>query len=414
MLGSTFVFTRCIPFFMMVMLMTGVASAQKNQTNLRPPVSDGAREPNLSRLPDGRILMSWTEPVGTDFAVKTAILDGDIWSPPHTVVQADDLFVNWADFPSAVAFANGTWAAHWLQKNGASSYQYDVKVALSSDEGKTWSAPFILHDDRSQSEHGFVSFQPYSQDVMAIWLDAGSYDNQAAGDEQSNAMQLRARTLSADGGLGPDLLLDPRTCTCCQTSATLTKDGDILSVYRDRSPTEVRDIALTRYKDGVWSTPKHVANDGWEINGCPVNGPAIDAQGGSVVVAWFTAADDRPAVNVAFSKDGGGNFGAPVQVDAGSPQGRVDVLMRDAQSAVVSWVEYTHNGEAIMVCAVTTKSGCAHPVRVASSTNGPSIGFPRMALAEKGVFIAWTAPHEAEHLPAQDGTTIRVVFFPLK
>jgi hypothetical protein len=410
MLNYAFTFKKLITLVLTALLMTGAVSAQTKLVDLPPPVSDGAREPNLSRLPDGRILLSWTEPDGADFAVKTSILDGNVWSAPQTVVQADDLFVNWADFPSVAAFADGTWAAHWLQYNGTSSYQYDVKVTLSPDEGMTWGTPFTLHDDRSQTEHGFVSFQPFKQEMMAVWLDAGSYDNQATDEDLGNAMQLRARTLSSKGALGPDMLLDARTCTCCQTSAAATEDGDILSVYRDRSPTEIRDIALVRLKDGDWSQPTPVANDGWEINGCPVNGPAIDAQGSSVAVAWFTAADDQPAVNVAFSNDGGLGFEVPLQVDLGEPQGRVDILMRDAGSAIVSWVEYTQEGEAILICEVTPTQGCLTPLTVATSNSGPSIGFPRIALGKEGVFLAWTAPKDAIRQHPQGGTTIKVEF----
>jgi hypothetical protein len=411
MLNYAFTFKKLIALVLTALLMTGAVSAQTKMIDLPPPVSDGAREPNLSRLPDGRILLSWTEPVGADFAVKTSILDGNVWSEPQTVVQADDLFVNWADFPSVAAFADGTWAAHWLQKNGTSSYQYNVMVALSSDEGKTWNAPFILHDDRSQSEHGFVSLQPVEQEMMAIWLDAGSYHNQNSDDDLSNAMHLRARTLSPDGTLGPDTLIDARTCTCCQTSAALVARSDIISVYRDRSPTEIRDIAIVRTNDGVWSTPTLVYKDGWEINGCPVNGPAVDAHDTTVAVAWFTAANDKPAVNVAFSSDGGVSFEAPLQVDFGNPQGRVDILMRDAQSAVVTWVEHGSDAEIIMVCTIKSGEGCIEPVTLTTSNDGPSIGFPRMTSGKNGVFLAWTAAQETDHQNLKGGTTIKVMRF---
>ena len=411
MLSDTFWLKKYVASLLTVLLMAGTASAQPIMIELPSPVSDGVREPNLSSLPDGRILMSWIEPAGAEFAVKMAILDGTVWSEPRTVVQADDLFVNWADFPSAVAFADGTLAAHWLQKNGTSSYQCDVKVALSPDEGKTWGTPFVLHDDRSQSEHGFVSFQPFEQEMMVIWLDAGSYDNQASDEDLSNAMQLRARTLSPDGTLGPDMLMDARTCTCCQTSAALVEGSDIISVYRDRSPTEIRDIAIVRTKDGVWSTPTLVANDGWEINGCPVNGPAVDALGTAVAVAWFTAADDALAVNVAFSSDGGISFEAPLKVDFGSPQGRVDILMRDAHLAVVTWVEHGPDGEVILICTINSREGCIEPVTLTTSNDGPSIGFPRMALGKDGVFLAWTAAQDADHQSPKVGTTVKVMRF---
>lgn len=411
MLNRMFTLKKVSTLLLIALCMTGVASAQPNLVDLSPPVSIGSLEPNLTRLPDGRILMSWTEPAGADFAVKTAILAEGVWSEPAIVVQADNLFVNWADFPSTAAFADGTLIAHWLQENGTLSYQYDVKVALSSDEGKTWGVPFILHDDRSSSEHGFVSFQPVEQKMMAIWLDAGSYDNKASDEDLNNAMQLRARTLSPDGTLGPDVLLDPHTCTCCQTSVTLTEAGDILSVYRDRSPAEIRDISLVRLKDGEWSQPKPVANDGWKISGCPVNGPAINAIGASVAVAWFTAANEQPAVKVAFSTDGGETFETPLQINIGNPLGRVDILMRDAQSAMVSWVEYGEDGEIILICSISSREGCAEPIKLVTINEGPSIGFPRMAMGEGGVFLAWTAPFDSDLQNPQATTKVKVVFF---
>ena len=41
------------------------------------------------------------------------------------------------------------------------------------------------------------------------------------------------------------------------------------------SDKEVRDIYITRNTDNEWETPVPVYNDGWEIYGCPVNGPKV-------------------------------------------------------------------------------------------------------------------------------------------
>lgn len=127
---------------------------------LRSPVAQGGREPSLSTMYDGRVLMSWTEPKGSGFAVKAAISDGSGWSAPQTIVEADDLFVNWADFPSAIALEDGSLVAHWLRANGDDDYFYDINIAFSQDEGVTWSTPIIPHDDRSQRQHGFATLLP--------------------------------------------------------------------------------------------------------------------------------------------------------------------------------------------------------------------------------------------------------------
>jgi hypothetical protein len=377
---------------------------------LTSPVVDGAREPSLSTMADGRVLMSWTEPQGDSFAVKVAISDGSGWSKPQTVVARDDFFVNWADFPSAIVLSDGTLVAHWLQINGDAAYQYDVKIALSHDEGKTWSKSFIPHDDRSQREHGFVTLLPTQNDAfMAIWLDGRSYDTYASQEVEANAMQLRARSITSDGEMGKDTLLDMRTCTCCQTSAVVTDGEDVLAVYRDRSSKEIRDISIVRHTQHGWSAPNVVNVDGWQIEGCPVNGPAIDADSGQVVVAWFTAANDIPKVKVAFSGDDGVTFGNAIEIDNGAPSGRVDVIQQTNGSALVTWVEYAEQGEVILICAVDPNTGCKRPNVLAVSPAGRTVGFPRMALGEPGVFVAWTEPSRKAATHPEGGTTIRTV-----
>ncbi len=66
-------------------------------------------------------------------------------------------------------------------------------------------------------------------------------------------------------------------------------------------------------------------------------------------MAWFTAAKEVPRVKVAFSDDAGATFGSPIQVDEGSPVGRVDVLIMSDGSALVSWLERTSKGGSIKV-----------------------------------------------------------------
>jgi hypothetical protein len=377
---------------------------------LRAPVAQGAREPSLSTMYDGRVLMSWTEPKGSGFAVKTAISDGLGWSVPQTIVEADDLFVNWADFPSAIALVDGTLVAHWLRANGDDDYFYDINIAFSQDEGVTWSAPIIPHDDRSQRQHGFATLLPNDGGGFSvIWLDGQSYDTYASQDIADNAMQLRMRKFSAEGTMGEDTLLDASTCTCCQTSAVVTGDSELLVVYRDRSLDEIRDISIVRETSQGWSTPQPVGVDGWNIEGCPVNGPAIDATKGNSAVAWFTAANDIPKVKVAFSGDNGKTFAKALEINNSAPSGRVDVIQLKDGSALVTWVKQKEKGEAILICAVNPQEGCLRPEVVAISPNGRTVGFPRMTLGKEGVFIAWTEPTTPTATQPRGGTTIRTV-----
>ncbi len=397
------------------------SNLQKNAfasiTEIDLPVGQGAQEPSLFALNDGRILMSWTEPIGNNFAVKTAIGDRTGWTNPSTTTQSDKLYVNWADFPSVVAFSDGTLASHWLEKNGPLTYSYNLNIALSSNNGLSWSDAIIPHRDGTKSQHGFATLLPLTHNrLMVIWLDARVYEPDATGEAEknfNNAMQLRMTTISSTGSLSNDTLLDARTCTCCQTSAAITDSGKVIVAYRDRSADEIRDISLLRLVDSVWTKPKSIHSDGWKISGCPVNGPAIDAMGEQVVVAWFTAAKDAPIVNIAFSMDAGETFGRAIRIDTGrtakdndqkdNAAGRVDVVQLADGSALVTWVEWTDDGEALLICRVRPKNGCDKPQILTLNNSAGGINFPRMVQVDNGVYIAWTQP-------TNKTSTIKMIF----
>ena len=135
-----------------------------------------------------------------------------------------------------------------------------------------------------------------------------------------------------------------------------------------------------------------VHDDGWEIAGCPVNGPAITASGEEVAVAWFTGAGDVPRTNLAFSKDGGASFGAPIVIDDGSPLGRVDLLKAGDGSVVVVWLEGTGGeGAEVRLRRVTPDGDVTESVAVSTTSAERPSGFPRLAQTGDGaLLLAWT------------------------
>jgi hypothetical protein len=153
----------------------------------------------------------------------------------------------------------------------------------------------------------------------------------------------------------------------------------------------VRDISIIRHVNGAWSEPRTIAPDGWQIQGCPVNGPAVAAAGARVAVAWFTAPDGKARVSVAFSTDAGATFGTPVRVDDGHPQGRVDVALRADGTAFVSWLEQTEKtGARVRVRRFAPDGSPGEAATVADASAARSSGFPRMVESGGDVVIAWT------------------------
>jgi hypothetical protein len=364
------------------------------------PPAPGSAEPNLTVGPGRRVYLSWLEP-GRDssYSFKLAVRDGDRWSAPRTIVREKNLFVNWADFPSVVALPDGRLAAHWLQRTGPGRYSYGVRVSQSSDGGVTWSRPVTPHRSRVETEHGFASLWPAAGGRLGVmWLDGRKY--RPTGQTAPNEMMLITTTIGSDNSLGLEVGVDDRVCDCCQTAVAIA-GGAPVAVYRDRTADEVRDIYVVRHVDGRWSTPKPVHNDGWRIAACPVNGPAIAADGDRAVVAWFTGAGDTARVNIAFSDDAGQTFSLPTRVDNGSPAGRVDVLLQADGSALVSWLERTAGagaqgggeGAEVRVRRVRPDGSLGQWATIARSTAARASGFPQMVATPRGeVFFAWTAP----------------------
>ena len=364
-----------------------------NSVELLPsPAGAGAAEPFLAATADG-VVLSWLEPVaGTDrVALRFARYSSQEWSAPRSIVERNDLFVNWADFPSIVEDARGALFAHWLQISGEGTYSYDVRMATSTDRGETWSEPFLVNRDGKQAEHGFVTLSPLPDGgVGATWLDGRAMSGGGHGHGESGGdMSLRYAKVAADGSITEDVELDERTCECCTTGMTVTASGPLV-VYRDRSADEVRDIAYVVKTAGGWTRPARVNADEWKINACPVNGPQIDAMGKQVVTAWFTAAQDKAKAFVSFSEDGGHTFGKTITVDDGRPVGRMDVVMLDEETALVTWLEQTAGGGEIRARKVSRKSGPAPSLKIAASSTARAAGFARIARSGKEVYFAWT------------------------
>lgn len=364
------------------------------------PAGPGSGQPFLAPA-GGGVWMSWTEPSPAGHRVAVSHYDGRGWSPPATVAEGDGFFVNWADFPSVRQF-HGLLVVHWLQRGGQGTYDYGVRIAWSADRGATWSAPWTPHEDGTPTEHGFVSLFERGGAVWSAWLDGRAMT------VPGGPMSVRARSLplAAAGGTGspgearigssapagPELVVDDRACECCQTDAGVVA-GVPVFVYRDRAEGEVRDIAVSRLIDAGWTPGVPVHEDGWVIGGCPVNGPALAAGEAGVAVAWFTAPENRPRVNVAFSGDGAVSFGAPLRVDEGQPAGRVDVVMLDDGSALVTWLERGAGGARILSRRVEPGGRMGDPVPLADTDAARASGFPRIArLGADRLVLAWTDP----------------------
>jgi hypothetical protein len=356
------------------------------------PGGAGAAQPELIATPEGHLLLAWVSSIeGRRNALQFSEFGRDLrWqSAPRTIVVGNSLVANWANTPHLARSDDGALWVQWLQQAG-DGHAADVMLARSVDGGFSWSNPVRLNTDTLPAEHGFASLWAAGADrIGAAWLSGTPMQHGDA--EHDGSTSLQAALFDRNLARSDARVVDPLTCDCCQTDAAATPRGALL-VYRGRTQDDVRDILATRFEKGAWRKPQPVHADGWTMHACPVNGPALAAHGNAAVVAWYTAAKDRPAVLLALSDDAGDHFAAPVTVDSGAAvQGRVAVAL-DARQAWVAWFREDAGGQSLWLARYAPDlSRELQRVEVAKlAGRGRGAGFPQLALRGDGAWLAWT------------------------
>ena len=352
-------------------------------------------EPNLFTSLDGTTYLSF---ISTDLSSEesklyfsTLDLDNLKWNKPSLINSSADWFVNWADFPRITANNLNGLSVHYLQKSGEDTYSYDIKVMNSSDGGANWSKPLKLHTDNTKTEHGFVSTINYNNDFLSTYLD-GRQNELAKHDKGIKPqMTLRSTSYNVDGEILMDKLIDDRVCDCCQTDLGITKSNIPITVYRDRSENETRDIYYSFFKDSNWSMPAVVNNDKWIISGCPVNGPAISTFKNSSSVVWYTEEEGESKLKIAFSENIINGFDDPILINANDPLGRVDIEMISETSSLISYMDIVDEKAYIKVQKINSITGNNKFIIIEEISNTRASGFPKINIIDNDkTIITWT------------------------
>lgn len=352
------------------------------------PAGAPSGQPRLMATERG-LLMSWVETSDGGAALRYAWYREGRWGAPAVAATGEDWFVNWADTPGVLALPDGRLLAFYLQRTGPQPFAYGIRV-ITSEDGQTWTPPLVPHQDGLPVEYGFVSTVAHDDgSVRLVWLDGTQMytGEEPAGHGHGGPMTLRSAVLTPAGHLQDAALLDERVCECCPTAAVAIPGGALIA-YRDRSPEEVRDIAVVRIVGGRASPPVVPHPDGWTIAGCPVNGPAAVARGERVVVAWYSGARGGE-VRVMFSDDAGASFTEPQRVDDGAPVGRVDLAMLDDGEVAVIWLENTEAGGELRARRVSADGTERASITVAPAGPDRATGMPKAALYDGWLWASW-------------------------
>jgi hypothetical protein len=256
---------------------------------------DGAVALDVTSGPDGP-LVAWT----THDSVSLAALDvasGDLVDP--AIVSGDLAPVHHAiERPAVIAGRDGIDVA-FISASGPDGTVY---LSRNGNTPEPISGP-----SRPETNLVHAGLDPEGSTVLA-WLEDSTLS--VAHTDGSRLIEVES--------------VDDLTCDCCNP-VPIFSDDTMLVAYRDFDDVEgevVRNVVSTRSDDGGLSFEDAVtvADDDWQISGCPFTGPDVAVVDGTVLVAWMDARQSRypnqdgSSIWVDRSSDGGATFGADIEV----------------------------------------------------------------------------------------------------
>jgi len=368
-------------------------------------ISEGRSPKLLVRRQHGlQMLTTRRSPEGKGFDLFfTSSSDlGDSWSAPLRVNSTPgEVSDHGENSPILLSSPDGaTLYAVWNARDPKNPSGTHVKFSRSSAMNPSWSEAVVVNDDPQPVSHSFqgAAVAPDGS-IYVAWLDA----RERAGQDESHHGHTGGTSAlyisrSTDGGRtwGKNVRVAGRVCPCCRASVGFSR-GRVHVSWRGVDDGDLRDIYVASSSDGgaTWGKPVLVARDGWKINGCPHVGASLATLGDRLYVAWFSEAQDHPAIFLAYSDDGGEHFQGKQMVSENTADPTHPFLASgDSKLALVFQARDAKQqdgwGKMAVYYREVDASGKLSPL-VRAGEGKLNATFPTVALGlSNRVFVAWT------------------------
>jgi hypothetical protein len=304
-------------------------AAGSRKTNSAPTVRVSAEkteaaEPAVAPVGDGTVYVAWVEHRSKEANVWLAHFDGEerpLGQPTRVNPDAGGATAWRGDPPTIAVSPEGAVYVGWTARDEAAAHASTLYLSASSDGGRSFAAPTRVNDDAKPGVHGMHSLAVSGDGrVYMAWLDERDIEPKEADPSKAPShMHTESNRVvyfaaSTDGGrtFSKNSRVAGEVCPCCKTSLAVGADGRVYAAWRQVLPGNFRHIAVASSTDGglSFSTAAVVSDDRWELQGCPVSGPALAAGAdGFLRVLWYTAGEaGKPGLYWSESHDGGRTF----------------------------------------------------------------------------------------------------------
>ncbi len=376
----------------------GPAATEPEAAPVRLAVPGGASSGVSLASRGERIVATWAARTAdaTDVYAAWSPDGGATFDAPVRVNDVPgDARVSGEQAPRA-AFVDAGVRVVWESRAGGASL---VRTATAGAGARTFGPAATLHAGGLTGARGWAALAAGPGGAANVaWLD-GRGDGPARGGAHGSGepapgaghgphaasrQDLFEATLFPDGSrLETRVATD--VCFCCKTAVAAAPPRTVYVAWRHIYRPNLRDIAVARSDDGgrTFGAPVRVSADGWALDGCPDDGPALGVDvRGALHVAWPTLTGDAKGVFCSRSDDGGRTFAPRVRVDS-SPAGAAHPQMAVANDVVlVAWDEADGSRRRVAlreIAADAARAPVLGPTTVIS--DGPAV-YP--AVAETG------------------------------
>ncbi len=225
----------------------------------------------------------WRVQVKEDFVEVSSSKDlGKTFSKPVRASQAPQNIRPMGEVrPKIAVGSTGEIYVTWMQ-NLKARFSSHIWFARSIDAGKSFEAPYIVHQNRAEVGHAFEELKVAPNgDVTVIWLDARDL---VAAKTQGKAHRGSSIYYAVSTNAGKSFAIEKKladsSCECCRIATATKSDGTVVALWRHVFEGNERDHMIAEVPYGNAKAEVHRATFGhWEIDGCPHHGAALAAGG---------------------------------------------------------------------------------------------------------------------------------------
>ncbi|HIL91908.1 MAG TPA: exo-alpha-sialidase [Cycloclasticus sp.] len=237
----------------------------------------------------GRI---WTAFVQKEFVYVSYSNDvGRSYSTPIKVNHLPQkVYTNGENRPKIHIMPDGTLLVSWTEKTPG-RFTGDIRFSRSIDDGNTYQPVKTINDDGLPIGHRFDSMTVTpSGHIYIAWLDKRDSATAKKRGEEYDGISLYY-AISSDHGATfmANKKVAEHTCECCRIAIANEGDFNTTVMWRHIFSGGIRDHAITTLTPNGPSSITRATVDHWKTDACPHHGPDIDNTPENVThLTWFS------------------------------------------------------------------------------------------------------------------------------